>query len=274
MSQQIGVKHGQLVQRRRNKRNRARKGRARDRLPDSLMTNHKIPRYLLIGPNPPERLYSHTCNFPDITILQNGAASFVLFELQINALYDIYASTGGPKVTNFEAAALVYQNYQALTMGMKLDCANHESYAIDVSVIFRDKQPSVDITTWLAARQAFSVGIGFKPRLLGSTSSMNRTVFSIPQRSGGQPLSLASLLGQPQQYISDISWTSDATTIPAQRVWMAIIVTSPSATTNLPNGLQIDLTLNWVARWFSLGNDQSHLAKSLPPVFPRSRIKN
>jgi len=227
-----------------------------------------------MGPNPVERIYRHTCNFPDVTILQ-GASSFILLELQINCLYDIYAAVGGPKVTNFEAAALVYAQYQALKMGLKLDCCNHESFAVDVGVIFRDNQPSVDITTWLAARQAFSVGVGFKARLMGSTNSMNKEVFRIPAKGQGAMLSLASLLGNPQQYVSELSWTSLYNTNPAQKLWMAIVVTSPGSLTNLTNGVQIDLFMCWIARWFSLFNDQTRLvSESKPPIFPRARSRS
>jgi len=153
----------------------------------------------------------------------------------------VVATTGISDMASYALA-------RVLTATVEVSGANLDTGAvIACSLMFSDTQPSTVITTFALAKAA-QVGYLHMPVKKVAVSTGN-AAFRFP------PITVTA-----RQVIGDVMPTTDrdfvtvvnpAHSAPVQEWWAALVVTSPSAVTNLTNGLDVSLTVTSRVEAFS-----------------------
>jgi hypothetical protein len=116
---------------------------------------------------------------------------------------------------------------------------------VTFGVIWRDARPSLSITSYATALDALEIGPSTGLMMVGQTTGASI------YRSRMNGLHPGALMGDPQEYMSDISWGGSSGSSPGQTVWMAFIAVSISPLINLTNGVILTMNQYFTTKWSS-----------------------
>ena len=81
-------------------------------------------------------------------VLQDGSNAFALLERKLNDVYDPDPGVGSSAPAGFANWARVYQQYKVVGTKVTVRACSNEVRGLMFYVIFRDRQPSLDIANW------------------------------------------------------------------------------------------------------------------------------
>jgi len=172
-----------------------------------------------------------TLNFFD-PLMQISAPtqSFVIKSIRINDLFDPDPAVLTSGFAGFANLMTFYEFYRVDKAEVSWRPANNEAFQIAVGYVFSQINLNAGILTRQDAIDALENGI--------STGSQ-----TLQNRNGGRSeaklnrfIKCKSLLGNPQLYEGDISYTGTVSSSPPDQLWVNLIVISPTNLTLLLNG--------------------------------------
>jgi hypothetical protein len=241
----------------------------------ALVPPSRVPKSLMrSSPFPPSETRKLVLNEPNV-ILQNPLAPFALREWRVNSAFDPDPILGGGTMAGFNAMTHAYQNYLVTKIRVRYEIEGHEPSApLSFGLKFSDAQPSLGITSYIAAQNALEVAPTTGPSTVGQPDGTSR------YRSQWYQINPGSILGNPLQYYADQGFSSAVTTNPNQLVWMALILLSPTALINLPNGAVCSVYLQLTTKFFSayttevtLSRAEGELAMSLINMLSQDNLE-
>lgn len=225
--------------------------------------NHtRIPRSLASNtPFPPQMRRRMRYLDPSL-IYKNAANSFFIREFRVNSLFDPDPLLGGGSVSGYGELSQMYNRNIVTHIRMRAVMVNLEPTAVvGAYIIFRDVQPSLLITSFNDAISSAEVAPATRVRMLG-------TVAGQPKGNLSASIPLASILGRPLEYLTDVGYASNINVDPPQVLWGAVILFAYTPTTFLTNGVSVALSLDFSTNWFS---GQKALDLSSPRLEARQR---
>lgn len=188
-------------------------------------------------------------NFYEPNLVLQGANPFIVREWRINSAYDPDPLLGGGSTAGYNKIAAIYGQYRVENFRVRYEvAANEPAIACAFGLIFRDAQPSTTTLTYIDAQNQLEIAPTTGPQIVGETAGMSI------YRSKWISIRPSAILGNPIEYMADLSFQSSVTTNPTQTVWLAFIVTSPGALINLTNGVILNIYMEQTVRFFSLSS--------------------
>jgi hypothetical protein len=238
--------------RRRNNRKERKKVPARAPRSRAIVPHQepRVPR-LLQGnsPFPPSRMFKLKYFEPNL-VVQNAAASFIFKEWQLNSAYDFDPALGGGTFAGYTQIAAIYNQYHVKHVRFRFDVAGNEpTLPLTFGITMKDFRPSLTATTYALAQNCLELAPTTGPFTVGETTG--NAVF----RSRWYDFDPAIILGNSQQYNSDISYSSVVTTNPINLLWMAFVIFAPTTATFLPNGCVLTMYCELDVKFYSLSSD-------------------
>jgi hypothetical protein len=239
-------------QNRRPNRNRRRRGTAnrRQRNNGQQLFGHgdqvKIPNYL--HPNAPTPMTQTVkMSFIEPTLVLNSAVSpYVIREWRINDIFDPDPLIGGGTVAGYTHYTTAYNRFRVFKhMCQFTICGNEPAVPVTFGLIYRDARPSTIITSYAQALNALEVGPSSGISLVGQTTG------SSVHRSRMFKIHPGAIMGDPEEYMSDINWAGSTGFSPPQTVWVAIIAVSISPLNPLTNGIILTMNQWFTVKWSS-----------------------
>lgn len=227
--------------------------------------NHtRVPRSLAANsPFPPQMI--RKMRYVDPTQIQkNAAGSFIVREFRANDIFDPDPLLGGGSLSGYTELAALYSRNIVTHIQVSIDMINIEpGTVLSAYILFRDIQPSTVILTYNDAISSAEVAPCSKPVTMGPVTGQPRA------RIGPHKIPLATILGRPLEYLTDIGYAANVNSSPSQVLWVGLVIFSYTAATTIPNGLSAVITLDYTVNWFS---GQKALDFRAPGYVARERL--
>jgi hypothetical protein len=239
----------------RNRRGTRRRRQNNRRIPrplrgDNILFGHgsnvRIPRRLHpTSPTPMTEIVKMSFVEPNL-VINSAVSSFVVREWRINDIFDPDPLVGGGTVAGYTYYSTAYNRYRVFKHVSKFTvCGNEPAVPVSFGLIWRDARPSLSITSYATALDALEIGPSTGLMMVGQTTGASI------YRSRLNGLHPGALMGDPQEYMSDISWGGSTGSSPGQTVWMAFIAVSISPLINLTNGVLLTMNQYFTVKWSS-----------------------
>jgi hypothetical protein len=178
-------------------------------------------------------------------IYKNALASFFVREFQINSLFDPDPLIGGGSVSGYSDLVNLYNRNIVTHVRLSVDMVNIEpGTVVGAYLIFRDVQPSTVILSQLDAISSAEVAPATRVKMMGTVSGQPRCRLRAR-------IPLATIIGRPLEYLTDISYAASANSNPPQLLWAAIVLFTYTPLTLLVNGVAVAATLDFRTNWYS-----------------------
>lgn len=211
-----------------------------------ILNNAKIPRNL--GGNSPFPAYmirKLTYMFP--SMVMSGATPFLLREFRVNSAFDPDPLVSTGVVAGFASLATIYGQYRVENFRVRLEVSSNEpALSQVVGLVFKDEQPSTVITTYRDAQDALEVAPSTGPQILGQTGGTS------VWRSPWYKIKPGTISGNQLEYMSDNAFSALSNANPSQIVWMALLSIGPTSGGTLPNGVIVNLFMEFTTRFYGL----------------------
>lgn len=231
-----------------------------------IMNHTKVPRALAHNtPFPPKM--KRVMRYIDPTlILKNPGSSFLVREFKVNDLFDPDPLIGGGSVSGYTELSAIYGRNLVTHASVELRVTSIEPLEVlNYYIIYRDAQPSTIITSPLLAESSAETAPATHIVQTGQANAMSKAV--IPRIK----IPLASVLGRPLEYLTNMNFTAASGSSPNQQIWMAIVVYGYLGTTNITNGAACVISIDFTVEWFS---GQRVLDEKSPPMVARQKYKD
>jgi hypothetical protein len=193
-------------------------------------------------------------------VVQAPLLPYAIREWRINDIFDPDPLIGGGTVAGYTYYTTAYNRYRVYKHECQFTvCGNEPGIPVTFGVVYRDARPSTIITSYAQALDALEIGPTTGIQMVGQTSG--QSIY----RSRRLRIHPAAIMGDPQEYMSDVSWAGSTSTSPTQTVWMAFIAVSISPIVNLTNGVILTMNQIFTVKWSS---SQKILELSKNPSLP------
>jgi len=167
----------------------------------------------------------------------------------MNSVYDPDPAIGGGTLAGFTQLAAIYNIYQVIRFRFRYEVANLETTEpVQFGFTMKDYQPSTVATTYALAQDLLEVAPTTGPHtcgVLAGNSTYKSRWFSIHP---------GAVVGNNLLYMSTAGYSSAINTNPSSIVWNSFVLMAEGPGATLPNGVILNLYMEFTTRFYSLSS--------------------
>jgi len=182
-------------------------------------------------------------NYTDGNMTRTAGATFSLFRLRANALFDVDPLLASGTVSGFTELATLYRQYRVTHLEFEWTAINNENFPVIIGAFFSNVDVIAAVVSAEGALGTLENPFSTRAHCLSIASGMDRTTLV-----GKLPLS--KVHGSALNYLADNDYSALVTGNPANLIFINFVMVS-TVGANLATGISSSLVLRFTTEFFN-----------------------
>lgn len=184
------------------------------------------------------------------TVRNNPGASYLVYSMRINDLYDPDPAILTGSVSNFKEMMQFYSYYKCQFVDIKWTVVNLETVPLSCGVVFSQSNLTGVISSLADAQNALENDFTTDIRTISAKGGLDKTNFQITK------FDISKLLGERKQYEGDVQYSGLGLATPSIPLWANFIVFAPTGSV-LANGYANSTKLSFYTHFYGRTNNRA-----------------